>query len=107
MRQRFNEYMSSLQDQIKAALRPAEKVLESLRNSTALECKVTKHIEVRFRTVKHLRLADQPVSPVLCANYSFQNPVISSSSSLIILYLFYRYSPYSRHGKRNIIFIIS
>ncbi|XP_053333319.1 E3 ubiquitin-protein ligase TRIM35-like [Clarias gariepinus] len=32
-------------DQIKAALRPAEKVLESLRNGTALEHKVTKHIE--------------------------------------------------------------
>ncbi|KAF5893525.1 nuclear factor 7, brain-like, partial [Clarias magur] len=30
---------------IKAALRPAEKVLESLQNGTALESKVTKHIE--------------------------------------------------------------
>ncbi|KAK3530652.1 hypothetical protein QTP86_030921 [Hemibagrus guttatus] len=32
-------------DQIKAALRPAEKVLQSLRNGTALERKITKHIE--------------------------------------------------------------
>ncbi|XP_058237050.1 tripartite motif containing 35-1 [Hemibagrus wyckioides] len=32
-------------DQIKAALRPAEKVLQSLRNGTALERKITKYIE--------------------------------------------------------------
>ncbi|XP_053472299.1 E3 ubiquitin-protein ligase TRIM35-like [Ictalurus furcatus] len=43
-------------DQIKAALRPAEKVLECLRNGTALERKVTKYIESQAeQTEKHMK----------------------------------------------------
>ncbi|MCI4394030.1 hypothetical protein PGIGA_G00164260 [Pangasianodon gigas] len=43
--QPFTHTVYERKDQIKAAVRPAEKVLKSLRNGTALERKITKYIE--------------------------------------------------------------